>query len=292
MSMPEGGAAGEQDANQPQSGAAGNQWTEPPPSAPRPGGQPGQPPGGQPAQQGGRPGQPPATGTQGAPPPEWRQEWGTGPAGARPAGAGPQGPTGLSPVPEQETRVTGRRFFQFIIDGILAGIIPSLVFWLVHSYTHGVVKGLAWLIAAAVWVVIMLWYWVIRPYGANGQTFGMQWLGIRIVGKDGGPANMTQLFIRWLLLIPDHASGILAIADWIVILCSRYRQRVGDHVAKTLVVRADSGFGSTPGRHSASAGMTRPDTAGLTGTSTAASPAGTSSAAGPAGTSKAAGPGR
>jgi uncharacterized RDD family membrane protein YckC len=219
MSMPQGGSSPDQWGSEPQGGAAGNQWG-------------GTPQGG--TSQGGQPGQPTGTGYQGDPGAQWRPEWGAGPQSGGIDGA-------VSPVPVHDTHVTGRRIVQFIIDSILSGIIPSILFTLVRDNTHGVVRGLTWLIAAAVWVVIMVWYWVLRPYGSNGQTFGMKWLGVRVVSKDGQRATMGQMFVRWLGLLLDTIITFFVIVDYIVILCSRYRQRIGDHMAKTIVIRADAG---------------------------------------------------
>jgi uncharacterized RDD family membrane protein YckC len=141
-----------------------------------------------------------------------------------------------SPVPAGETMVTARRVVQYIIDDILAGIVPGIVYWLIGGGRGGVLQTLGWLIAVAVWILIMIWYWVIRPFGHGGQTFGMQLLGLRIVSKDGDRADRAQLVIRWILLIIDTL--FLGLAGLITMLCSRYRQRIGDHAARTLVVRA------------------------------------------------------
>jgi uncharacterized RDD family membrane protein YckC len=141
-----------------------------------------------------------------------------------------------SPVPRRETKVTPRRVIQYIIDDILVGIVPGLVWWLVGDRGHGAWHAIGWLIAVVVAVLIMIWYWVLRPYGHGGQTFGMQWLGLRIISKDGDRANKMQLVIRWILLIIDTL--FIGLVGLITILCSHYRQRVGDHAAKTLVVRA------------------------------------------------------
>lgn len=141
-----------------------------------------------------------------------------------------------SPVPVPETRVTPRRVIQYIIDDILVGIVPALVWWLVGDRGSGVMHAIGWLIAVVVAVLIMIWYWVLRPYGHGGQTFGMQWLGLRIISKDGERANQTQLVIRWILLIIDTL--FIGLVGLITILFSHYRQRVGDHAAKTFVVRA------------------------------------------------------
>lgn len=165
------------------------------------------------------------------------QQYGAPPQGS-PAGNqwGPVPQPGPdSPVALAETRVTGRRVVQYIIDSILVSIIPGLAFWL-FDRGHGWAHALGWLIAAAIWVVIMVWYWIIHPYRTNGQTFAMKWLGVRVISKDGGPVNMTQLLIRWICLIIDDL--VFCLVGLITIWCSRYRQRVGDHIARTLVVRA------------------------------------------------------
>jgi uncharacterized RDD family membrane protein YckC len=139
-----------------------------------------------------------------------------------------------------ETRVTGRRVVQYWIDALLVSIVPYLVslpFDLTNSTLLHIVGGI---VSFVVWVVIAIWYWVIRPHGHNGQTFAMQWFGLRVISKGGGPANMSQLFVRWIgLIIFDAApwfwpfTGLLG---FIVILCSRHRQRIGDHLARTLVI--------------------------------------------------------
>jgi len=67
----------------------------------------------------------------------------------------------------------------------------------------------------------------------------MQWFGLRVISKDGSPATTIQCFIRWVSLIFDAfpwvwpLTGLLGL---IVMVCSRYRQRVGDHLARTLVI--------------------------------------------------------
>ena len=177
-----------------------------------------------------------------------QQQWGNGPQAGTPdqqqRGNGPPdqqwgslpqaGPA--SPVPVHMTRVTPRRVVQYIVDSILVGIIPGIVWFLVGYRGHGVLHAIGWLIAVAVSVLIMIWYWVLRPYGHGGQTFGMQLMRLRIISKDGDRASKTQLVIRWILLIVDTL--VFGLVGLITMLFSHYRQRVGDHVAKTLVVRA------------------------------------------------------
>ena len=165
-----------------------------------------------------------------------RDDWAAGGPGQQWSNQGWTGQPGYSsPVNIAETRVTGRRVIQYIIDSFLAGIIPGIAFWL-FDRGHGVFHSLGWLFSVLIWVVVMIWYWVVRPTQSNGQTFAMKWMGLRVISKlDGGPASMTQMFVRWIGLIFD--SWLLTpLVGYITILFSRYRQRIGDHMAKTLVV--------------------------------------------------------
>jgi uncharacterized RDD family membrane protein YckC len=160
--------------------------------------------------------------------------------GQQPGGAPGQWsaqPGSHSPVSKAETRVTGRRIVQYAIDYVLSGIIPGLAYWLLDR-GHGIMHGFGWVLATVISIVVLLWYWVIRPHQKNGQTFGMQLLRLRVISKHGGPANMTQLFIRAILLIIDDLFfGLVAL---VTMMCSRYRQRVGDHMARTIVISARS----------------------------------------------------
>lgn len=149
-----------------------------------------------------------------------------------------------SPVNEAETRVTGRRVIQYWVDSFLVSIVPSLVtipFDRSGSTVLHVLGGLFYVVLVA---LIGLWYWVVRPHSRGGQTFAMKWLGLRVISKNGGPANMAQYFIRWICLLIDSAPWVwpvTGLVGLIVMLCSRYRQRIGDHVARTLVVDARLG---------------------------------------------------
>jgi uncharacterized RDD family membrane protein YckC len=219
MSMPQGGESRLPGETGPQAGASADQ---------RSAGVPGQ--AGAPSQEG----------TSG-------QQWAGGPQGQYPYGAPPQGgmpaqPAGqpmqgrpISPVNEIETRVTGRRVGQYIIDYIITAVVASFIMWVFDRSTGGA-NAILLLIGAVLSAAWYFWYWVLRPYRANGQSFGMQLLGLRIISLNGGRASMVQLFIRGILLIVDTL--IWGLVGFITIICSRYRQRIGDHAAKTLVVRA------------------------------------------------------
>jgi uncharacterized RDD family membrane protein YckC len=218
--MPQGGGSGQPWETGPQAGAAG---------ASGPGGAPGQ--GGAPGYNS-MSGQGPAMGAQ-----QGQQQYGSPPQGGgpgQPAG-GPMQGRPISPVNEIETRVTGRRFVQWVIDYVIVGVIASLLGWALNRGT-GATHAVLIVVLVVVDLAWAFWYWVYRPYQNNGQTFGMQVMGIRVISRDGGRASMMQLLIRAVLLIIDEL--IVFLVGFVTIMLSRYRQRIGDHVAKTLVVKA------------------------------------------------------
>ena len=179
------------------------------------------------------------------------EQYGSAPAGGvpgQPGGGMPGGqwgsqPGSRSPVNEAETRVTWRRIFQYWIDAFLVWIVPYLVSIPFDRSSRTSMHIIGGIVTFVLFLAIGIWYWIIRPQSHNGQTFAMQWFGLRVIGKDGGPANTAQFFIRWISLIFDAFpwvwpfTGLLGL---IVMLCSRYRQRIGDHLARTLVIRTRS----------------------------------------------------
>jgi uncharacterized RDD family membrane protein YckC len=169
------------------------------------------------------------------------------PAGAAAGAAWGGTPAEQAPVDLAATRVTGRRVVQYLIDSFLVWIIPGLVSIPFDRSNSTFLHILGGIISFAIFVLIGLAYWVVWPHARNGQTLGMKLLGLRVISKGGGPANLAQLFIRWVCLIFDaipYTWPFTGLVGFIVILCSRERQRIGDHLARTLVVSTgDSRFG-------------------------------------------------
>jgi uncharacterized RDD family membrane protein YckC len=221
MSMPQGGSGQSWEAGSepgsgtgPQAGAAG----------------PGGSPQGQPYEQAGY--------GQAGQAQYGQQQYGQGASGQQPpaySGGGAMEGRPVSPVNEIETRVSGKRIVQYIVDIIIYGVVGSLLYFALHR-GHGATGA----ILTAVYVLIVVaWYflyWAYIPFARNGQTLGMSVLGLRVISRDGGPASLMQLFVRSILLI--LGGGISLLVGFITMMCSRYRQRVGDHIAKTMVVSA------------------------------------------------------
>jgi uncharacterized RDD family membrane protein YckC len=79
-------------------------------------------------------------------------------------------------------------------------------------------------------------YYVVSE-GSFGRTPGKHITGIRVIQeKTGAVPGLGPAFLRTLLRLVDGIGGYLV--GFVVVLISRKRQRLGDMVAKTLVVRA------------------------------------------------------
>ena len=204
------------------------------------------------AQHGTHPGAPQQAGAPG------QEHYPGAPSGSVPAqsygqqpGADPAGQPGrTAPVTRPETRVTGRRVGQYLIDSFLVGIIPALASIPFDRSDSTFVHVIGGIVAFGVFVVVGFLYWVIFTRAQHGQTLGMKLLGLRVISMGGGPANRGQLTIRWLGLIVDaipYTWPFTGLVGFIVILCSRNRQRIGDHLARTLVIATDrTGPGQPP----------------------------------------------
>jgi len=123
--------------------------------------------------------------------------------------------------------------------------------------------------ADLLWLALILFYMPILLYHLicdltmNGQSIGKKIMGIRVVNELGGRPSISQFIIRWLIRISDmplliilylcleYGAVILAfppiqalilvsflglITDTIIILTSKKAQRLGDILAKTMVI--------------------------------------------------------
>jgi uncharacterized RDD family membrane protein YckC len=229
MSMPQGGESGQSRETGQRTDTPGQQRQNGTPgqsAVPGQSGTAGQ--GGIPNQAG--PPQHPAGEQQG------QYQYGVPPQGSGEYQGGPMAGRPISPVNEIETRITGRRFVQYIIDIIIYGIVGGLISWALADRGTGAVHTILVLVDVVVIIAWYLIYWAYIPFRRDGQTLGMSVLGIRVISANGGPASFVQLAVRSILLILFGLVSV--IVGFIVMMCSRYRQRTGDHMAHTMVVRA------------------------------------------------------
>jgi len=95
--------------------------------------------------------------------------------------------------------------------------------------------GLVAMFAGLCWALL---YYIVFE-GVLGATPGKFMLGLRVRGPDGQRAGFAPIAVRNLLRIIDGFAMYLV--GLLVAALSKQRQRIGDHVAKTIVVDAGPG---------------------------------------------------
>ncbi|SFW85256.1 RDD family protein [Amycolatopsis australiensis] len=137
--------------------------------------------------------------------------------------------------------VVGRRLAQFVLDEMLV-FVPMLllaiaVVWLFHP--HG--PGLLTFLKVVLYTMLALDFAGLQllntwwPYRHGGQTPAMRWLRLRVRTVEGGHPSLGAFVVRDLLMVVDgFAWGLTGV---VVMLVTRRRQRFGDVVARTVVVR-------------------------------------------------------
>ena len=107
-------------------------------------------------------------------------------------------------------------------------------------------------------------YHVVLEITMNGQSVGKKIMGLRVVNENGGRASISQFLIRWLLRVSDvwivalifviasapdfrnpettfiilGALGFL-LTDVVLVVSSKKSQRIGDILAKTILIRTN-----------------------------------------------------
>ena len=91
--------------------------------------------------------------------------------------------------------------------------------------------------AVAVAFLGTLWVEIWYPHRHGGSTPAMRWLGLRIVTLRGGTPSVRDYFVRWLLMAVDGM--LLGLVGAVLIAVTPRHQRLGDLVARTVVVRRE-----------------------------------------------------
>lgn len=119
----------------------------------------------------------------------------------------------------------GLRFVAVLIDSIIIGVIGGILSFVFRN-SPGLSGGITGILALAYFILLE---------GSQGATLGKMALGLRVVKTDGSPISWGESVIRNLLRIIDGLFVYLVGA--ILIWTSPLKQRLGDRVAKTVVVR-------------------------------------------------------
>jgi uncharacterized RDD family membrane protein YckC len=150
--------------------------------------------------------------------------------------------TGSPPEGRPGPGIIGRRLVQFFLDEMLVFVpmllLAVLVVVLFHpsglaallTFLKVVVYTMLALDLAGLWFVTTWW-----PYRHGGQTPAMRWLRLRVVLLDGSHPPLRLFLVRQVLMLVDGFAW--GLAGVVVMLCTRRRQRFGDVVTRTVVVR-------------------------------------------------------
>lgn len=129
-----------------------------------------------------------------------------------------------------------------IIVGIAVGILSSIFVFsglgMLGSSRMGGVFASSWMWAPWIWLVgllIPIGYYTYLE-GTSGQTIGKKMMKIKVIKVNGSPCDLPSAFFRSILRVVD--SLVIGLVGIVVISVTEKRQRVGDIVANTIVVRA------------------------------------------------------
>ena len=132
-----------------------------------------------------------------------------------------------------------RRLLAFLVDATLLLLAQALVLFMV-LLVFGLEIPDAHLLAIAELAGLVLDSGLAWQEARGGGTFGKRLLKIRVVRADGGSVGYRQAFIRNFARLGWQVPifGLLfLLADAFLLLAQPRRQRIGDLLAETRVVR-------------------------------------------------------
>lgn len=83
--------------------------------------------------------------------------------------------------------------------------------------------------------LVMFFYTILLEAYWNGQTVGKKVLGIKVVKENGKKINLKEAFLRNVFRVIDNQfAGVVGL---VLIIVTKKKQRIGDIIAKTVVVK-------------------------------------------------------
>ncbi len=136
-------------------------------------------------------------------------------------------------IETKEYQGIGIRLVSLIIDNIIVGIIIGAIG---SGMGFGMMtqRMVPWWIGLLYFVIYVGYFTLLE--GSKGQTIGKMVTKIKVVREDGGQIDMNQALTRNILRIIDGLFAYLIGA--ILIWRSDKKQRLGDNIAKTIVIKA------------------------------------------------------
>lgn len=158
------------------------------------------------------------------------------------APAPPSAYTPPSPLGDLGSRIVAG-IVDYVIIGVITGILAILLFVGTAASVvagPGMVFGFSGWVSGVLGILGVMWLlWLIYfTYfeGTSGQTIGKKLTHIRVIKEDGSRCDFGSALVRNVLRIVDHLP-FLYILGIILIAATDKRQRLGDMLAKTIVVK-------------------------------------------------------
>jgi uncharacterized RDD family membrane protein YckC len=158
-----------------------------------------------------------------------------------------------------------RRLIALLIDMLMQYFYLRIASEIYQSAARGVDGIDAYAVQLLLFLPVLL-YHPVMEITMNGQSVGKKIMGIRVVNEIGGRPAISQFLIRWLLRVSDVWIALILlllisgqinfrdaestflfvsalafiVTDVVLVVSSRKSQRVGDILAKTILIRTNA----------------------------------------------------
>jgi uncharacterized RDD family membrane protein YckC len=164
---------------------------------------------------------------------------------AAPASPATPSPPTIRPTQLDDFADLGSRIIAGIVDYIIVGIVAAILFfaiftpWMMISRPRlGMMAGFGWGWFGGMFLIqFVLWLMYFSYFeGTSGQTIGKRIVHVKVTKEDGLRCDLGSALVRNILRIIDHLP-FLYILGIILIAVTNKKQRLGDMLARTIVVK-------------------------------------------------------
>jgi uncharacterized RDD family membrane protein YckC len=141
-----------------------------------------------------------------------------------------------SPLGDLGSRIAAG-IVDYIIIGVVTGILALLFFPVLVITRPRMIGGFRGFfgILVVMWLLWLIYFTYFE--GTTGQTIGKKLVHIKVIKEEGSKCDFGSALVRNILRIVDHLP-FLYILGIILITTTDKKQRLGDMLGKTIVVKA------------------------------------------------------